>query len=179
MEFEIVIQLCLYLGFLAFMIILYICCGSCNQRPWLLDNWTVSSFWRHGNWGAERSATFFQGHSDGGNSVFNLVRSLILWEEAVLSPPPLLSGDGMHRALIWAEWKYFSFVKNPSLSELPHSAVGKGSGVVTPVALVTAVALVWSLAHELPHATGEAEKINQSLSYLKEFPLQSCFSGVP
>jgi len=41
---------------------------------------------------------------------------------------------------------------NTILQEFPAGSVGWGSGVIIPVALVTAVAQVWFLAQELLHA---------------------------
>ena len=56
------------------------------------------------------------------------------------------------------------WVKDPALSlrqcrfDPQPGPVGWGSGIAAAVALVTAVAQTWSLAQELPYATGVAEK---------------------
>lgn len=45
-----------------------------------------------------------------------------------------------------------------SVRELPCGAVGRGSGAVTAVDRVVAVARVGFLAHEFPHATGVSKE---------------------
>ena len=48
--------------------------------------------------------------------------------------------------------------------ELPGGAVGLGPNVVDAVVLVPAVARVWSLAQELPQATGAAKSLHLDFS---------------
>ena len=44
------------------------------------------------------------------------------------------------------------------MTELPGGSVGYGSGVVTTVALITAVEQLWSMVQEVPHALSIIKK---------------------
>ena len=57
-----------------------------------------------------------------------------------------------------------SFVLN-NKEEFPCGTMGKGTSVVTAVALIAAMAQVQSLAWEFPHATGVAKKIRRGSSH--------------
>ena len=57
--------------------------------------------------------------------------------------------------------KYNERKKNQSIEREPEfscGAAGRGSGIVTAVACIAAVAQVWSLAQELPQAESVAKK---------------------
>ena len=49
--------------------------------------------------------------------------------------------------------------------EFPYGSSSKGSGVVTAVALVTAVVWIQSLVQELPHATSKKKKKKRYETY--------------
>ena len=51
-------------------------------------------------------------------------------------------------------FKLFFFFFKRQILEFSCGATGLGSGIVTAVALLTAVVRIGSLARELPHATG-------------------------
>ena len=53
---------------------------------------------------------------------------------------------------------YFPIKKKKSLQQFPQGSAGSGSGSGSAVALLTAVAWLWSLAWVFPHAPGVAKK---------------------
>ena len=76
-------------------------------------------------------------------------------------------------------WRYFGKIfiiiiklKKIKYIAFPGGLAGEGYGVVTPVALDTAVARVRFLAWELLHATGAAKIVNNQIYYsvCKRFP---------
>ena len=65
-----------------------------------------------------------------------------------------------------SEWCWFQTCNGHlkyTTKELPHGLGGWGSNIVSAVALVIAMAWVWSLTQELPHVSGMAKKIIYSM----------------
>ena len=93
----------------------------------------------------------------------------IRWSGQTDSAYPLPASDRatipttsiLWRVLVLKSFEFMTPDLNCSGQEFPGGSVSEGFGTVTAVASVTAVERIWSLALELPHATGQKNKKNK------------------
>ena len=70
--------------------------------------------------------------------------------------------------IISVQWERLLFLIKNKTKEFSCGSVGSGPGIVTAVALVTAVARVWPLVSELLHVVGVAKKRYIKFKKLKQ-----------